>query len=226
MKKTIKHIYVIGLLVFSVNNYIHAQEKHLLIGSRIGIGESMIEFEDLYDEKSRIALTAGISTNYHFNRFIGLGADFMLTTKGGKYTNYTSRQDIFGNNVQYNYRDQYDIYTFDIPLSAKLRIPLSETFAIKAFAGPNFQFTLLGNETRTYDDRDFQTNNGYTDRKLKDLNTMEYGLQYGLGLEVGNVNQQTFFIDFRVNESLTELGKIQGLSAKSSNYLISIGYLF
>ncbi|MES2800626.1 MAG: porin family protein [Bacteroidota bacterium] len=226
MKKLIQNVYVIGLVSMAVHNQAAAQEKQLLVGARFGVGESKINFEGLSGEKSKIAFTGGVSTTYHFNRFFGVGADFMAAAKGGRYRGYTERQDVLGNTIRYNYRDQYDIYTFEIPLTAKLRIPLNETFALKAFAGPNFQFSLYGTESRQYDDANYNEDYGYSRRKLNDLNTLELGVQYGAGLEVKSINQQALFIDFRMNESLSDLGTIQDRKVISNNYLISIGYLF
>lgn len=224
--RTIVNTTLLCLGLMTLGNSSFAQDRRLAVGSRFGIGESKIDLSGSSDEKSKIAFTAGISSAYHFNRFLGVGADFMFTSRGGNYFSYSSEQDVFGNEVRYDYKDQYNIYSLDVPLALKLRLPLSDNFALKAFAGPNFQFTLLGNETRRYSDPEYDADNGYFNRQLQELNAMEYAFQYGLGLEVGGGNAQTFFMDFRVNQSLSNLGKIQGQNASSSNYLISIGYLF
>ncbi len=222
---TKKILAVIGITLINLAT-VFAQNNQFYVGSRFGIGESTLDFKDATRERSKLLIAGGISTAFQFNRFVGVTSDFMFVSKGGKYNGQIVAPDFFGQDRVYTYHDQYDIYSAEIPLALKLTFPVGNNFAFKAYGGPSFQFQLLGAETRNYDDPDFHNDNGYSHRKLNDLQTMETGLVYGLGFEVNSVQDQTFFLDFRLNQSLSNMGLIQSQEVKSSYYMLSIGYLF
>lgn len=202
-----------------------SQENGFSIGPRVGIGESIIHLEDQAGEKTRAAFTAGIATTYQFNRILGLSTDLMFNSKGGRADGFVVTDGFFGRDT-YFYEDEYTIYSAEIPIALKVNIPMGDHSAIRVFAGPNLQFQLSGNETRTYEDADFQSDNGYRERKITGLSTLENAFQYGLGLELSPRDSQVFFFDLRANESISSLGTINGKKATSSFYMISLGYLF
>jgi hypothetical protein len=202
------------------------QENAFSIGPRVGVGESIIHLKDQPGEKTKTAFTTGIATTYQFNRILGISTDLMFNSKGGRASGSVVTDGFFGRNT-YFYEDEYKIYTAEIPIALKVNVPVGDHAAIKVFAGPNLQFQLSGsNETRIYSDADFQESNGYSERKLTGLNTLENAFQYGLGLELNPHDSQTVFFDIRANESISSLGTINGRKATSSYYMISLGYLF
>lgn len=204
----------------------YAQEKGFRYGGRIGLGEGIIHLNGETTESSKLALSIGGTSVYQFNRFLGLSADFILTSKGGKSMGITQGFDFFGASREYKYQENFNIFSGEIPLMFKFNIPLGEDISIRSYIGPSMQFQFLGLQSRTYEDPNFNSENGYIDQKISSLETVEYGMIYGAGLEVKALDSRVFFLDFRMNKSISTLGMINDEKAKSSYYMVSVGYLF
>ena len=224
-KQIIQTLSTLSMVLFFIP-FGYNQTKGFHYGARVGLGEGIIDVNGKSTENSKLAMMIGGTSVYQFNRFFGLSADFLLTSKGGKLSGTTQQADFFGNQREYKYEDNFNVYSGELPVMFKMNLPLGEDISIRSYAGPSMQFLLLGVQSREYEDPNFNNENGYNGQKMSSLKTVEYGFVYGAGLEVLAKDSRTFFLDFRVNQSLSELGKIDNEKAKSSYYMISIGYLF
>ncbi len=228
--KTIKNIslyisFIICCLATCLPSNANAQQKGFNYGYRFGVGESKLDFEGVSTGSTKLMFTGGLVANYQFGRMFGLNADFMFTSKGGRMrgANIITENEV--TSVNY-YNDKYNLFYFEIPITAKLSIPLNESFSIHALAGPSINFKLLGLETREYDDATFNYLHGYENQEIKTLETIENSFVYGFGIEVLGKNNKTFFLDFRKNNSRNPIGYINNHQVKSSYFLISAGFKF
>lgn len=225
MKIQVKISLIVITLAFINSTILFAQNQHFYLGPRIGIGESVVEFEAHEGERGGLALAAGLTTAYQFNPYIGITSDLLLVSKGGKFIGEINSIEA-NENRTYTYFDKYRIYAAELPVALKLSLPVSERFTLKAYGGPSFQFQLYGTESREFADRNYQIENSYVNRKLRTLNPLEYGLIYGGGFEMRSKENQLFFLDIRTNTSLSEIGVIQSKRAKTAYYMLSVGCLF
>ncbi|MFZ5554387.1 MAG: outer membrane beta-barrel protein [Bacteroidota bacterium] len=222
---TIKRTVFFLLAAFTMNMAV-AQEKGFRYGGRFGLGESNMEIEGNSTESGKLAINLGISANYQFTRFFGINADFLLSKKGAGTSGYVTETDFFGNQRNYAYDEQYDLFYGEIPFTVKLSLPLGKDFYLKAYGGSGINFKLAAWQTRTYHDGTYNEENGFFDDRMKGLNTMETPWVYGAGIDVSGKDNRLFFLDFRVNKSMNPIGKINDRDARISYFVISAGYLF
>lgn len=216
---------IVGCMVLSTTITL-AQQEGFHFGSRFGIGESTLKVDQTSGEKSKLALSLGATSTYQFNRYLGLSADFAVTSIGGRYNGMEQETDFVGMTADYPYQDKFNVFQGELPITMKLSIPLGSDLAFRIFVGPSMHFHFIGLQSREYSDENRQAEKGYYDQRMKNLETINYGMVYGLGLEVDAFDDRLFFLDFRTNQPLTEIGKIYEKRALSNYYMVSIGYLF
>lgn len=227
MKNVTRNISALVLFtaLLLIPGFIKAQSTGFHYGARFGLGESKVNLENTSATNGKLALSLGAATTYRFNDYLGLNADFLFTSKGGTM-NGAVTESVLGVQRTYTYEDRFNLFYAELPVTGQLRLPLSDDFALKAFVGPSVNFKLLALQSRQYDDDDYDRNNGYSDREMDRVETMEYTLVYGAGIEVQGQDSRTFFIDFRRNDALDGIGFINNQRALSKYFLISAGYLF
>lgn len=205
--------------------YINGQDKGFHIGGRFGLGESHLTGNGLQSVQRKLAISTGVTTNYQFNKFLGLNADFLLSTAGAKATGVKTETGVFGNPIPYAYRERFDLICAEVPLTGQTSVWI-DNFFIRGFAGPAINFKLIGLTSRQYDDAGYNNNNGYADREMENLNNIFYSVIYGAGIGVQANDNRLFFLDIRFNKGVTTLGKVNGFDAISNYYSISAGYVF
>jgi len=228
--KNIKNIslnisFILYCLITFLPNNVSGQQKGFYYGYRFGIGESKLDFKGVSTGSTKLMFTGGLTTNYQFGKVLGVGADFMFTSKGGRMRGANIITEGETTTMNY-YNDKYSLFYFEIPITAKLSIPLNKSFSIHALAGPSINFKLLGLETREYDNTTFNHLHGYENQEIKTLETIENSFVYGIGAEVSARNNKIFFLDFRKNNSRNPIGYINNHQVKSSYFLISVGCKF
>lgn len=226
MKTNLRLIISLAIVSFLQVEMTQAQESGFHYGGRFGIGESSMTINGKSGMSSKLSFSGGVATCYQFNSIVGITADFLFTSKGAKAKGSVTQNDLFGNPRSYAYSEQFNLFYAELPVAAKLSIPLRDDFFIKGFAGPSMNFKLLGMETREYDDESFNANNGYYGRELKNLETIEYSIVYGAGIDVVSKDNRIFFLDFRLSNALGHAGTINYQSVRNNYFMISAGYLF
>lgn len=221
-----KNIFILLITLLCIHFApVYAQEPGFHYGARFGLGESFFKPTDAGDVESKLLIMGGVASNYQFNDFFGLTADFLIASKGARLSSFTTEKDVFSNDVNYYYRDRYDFIYAEIPVMAKFSIGFGD-FKVKAFGGPTANFKLIAVEQRTYEDSDYNEENGYSSRSMDGVDVLEYGVVYGAGVDVITGNEQIVFLDFRVNNSLSSFAKVNGENPKNIYYAISAGYMF
>ena len=224
MKKSCKGLIILVITVFT--NPVIAQEIGFNYGTRLAIGEATLSDAKLNDISSKLFVGGGIGSEYRFNNVFSVLGDFLITKKGGKGNGFTegSSSGIFGgNNVKYTYEEEVDIIDVEIPIMLRLGYG-TDDFSVGVFAGPGMNFNLVGVSSRTYDNDNFNEENGYTAKELDKKEITEFGLTYGAGISVTAANGNIFHLDIRKNNGLSDVGKINGAGVRTSYFTVSIAY--
>ena len=216
---------VLITMAISICN-VHAQEGEFKYGTRIGLGESQLKFSGISGVSNKLALSIGIASGYQFNDIIGVSADFLFTSKGGKREGIHTTTGTLGMKQEYVYDDKYRLFYAELPLALTLRVPLKENFYLRGFAGPSINFKILGTESRAYENENFDEKNGYFNRDLEDLETIDYAYFYGLGVEIIASDDRSYFLDFRLNEPISTAGQINNIEVENKYFLISASCMF
>lgn len=194
----------------------------LKIGTRISLGQSNFAGH-LLNSTGRLYAGFGASADYQFNHWFGIASDAMLLKKGAYEVGTYQSNDVLKS--KYNYTENYKFFQAELPVMAKLRIG-SEHFAFKAFAGPCIAFNLASVSTRTYDNQSYNNDNGYVNKPLESMNVFEESIIYGIGLEVKSNRNEVLFLDFRNNNGISPIGKINGQNLYTKYSVLSIGWMF
>ncbi len=195
------------------------------LGGRFGLGESTINCDGLPNAVPKLAIIGGIASNYQFNKYLGINVGLLLSSLGAKNQGQDTKTNVFGAEVNYRYKERFDLLYAEVPLTGQLTFWINNFF-IKGYTGPGMNFKLLASQTKQYDDSDYNNQNGYMGKDIFDANNITYSMIYGFGIGAADKQNRIFFLDFRSNRSLTSLGKINNANAFSNYYCISAGYLF
>ena len=204
-----------------------AQSAGFRYGAHFALGTSTFGPVRNLNEESKLSFNTGIAANYQFTKHFGLNMNALLASKGAKIngTILTSSGGFFGGGQQeYRYEDNYRFLYAEIPVLPKLSVGVGNLH-FKVFAGPSVNFNLLNTLTRTYDDPEYNDNNGF-DQKYEDVEVMEYSVVYGTGIDVETDESSIFFLDIRFNNALSSFGNIAGNDAYNKYFSIGLGYLY
>lgn len=86
IRKTKFRIVLTALFVMSAPAFIEAQESGFGYGAILGVGQANIQTSGLASPQPKISFTAGVTTSYKFNRYLGIGLDITGVSKGTKVT--------------------------------------------------------------------------------------------------------------------------------------------
>ena len=212
----------IALLSFFHSSY--SQSPGLAIGGHFGIGQAKIAKANVTNQTGRLALQGGLALNYQFINNFGLYGNILFSGKGSRASG-TDVQSTFFGNKEFPFEEKYNLYYIEIPVMAKLSVGINN-FHLKAFAGPSVNFNVKGTQSKIYEDKDYNQENGYEDREIQGLNLMEYSFCYGGGIDVVIAEQSIFFLEARNNIGLNTFGKINNLDAFNQYFGLGFGILY
>lgn len=181
----------VSLTIFSIT---YAQ-KGFYVGGLLGVGQSSLTPSSLDNQTNKLFLGAGVRGIYHFNRYFGIEADGLITSKGTRATG--TAPAVLGSE---DYEERYDFIYAEVPMLAHIRIGAGNFF-FKGFAGPSFNFNI---DARYSIDYANSNNNDVTDAKVNNLTVMETSLVYGAGVEIGS-NGGLYSLTVRINRGLTSI---------------------
>jgi hypothetical protein len=220
-----KLLYTLSLFFLFKGSIFSQAGEGFGLGGRFGLGESKITSNGLSSPQSRLAISGGIASTYRFNKWIALNADFLLSSVGGKNRSYTGEKDFLGNTTTYSYEEKFDLLNAEVPLTAQVSL-WSGNFFVKGYGGPDINFRLLANQSREYDNADYNSRNGYAGRSMSQTNTVFYSMVYGIGIGAVSNDNRILFLDLRINNGIGPFAKINNANAFSNYYCISAGYTF
>ena len=205
------------------------QESGFVYGTRLAIGEAKLEESSLTDLKGKLFIGGGVGSEYRFNRLLSLMADFMITSKGGVGEGFTEESTttggVFGGSqtVRYDFEERVVLLDVEIPIMLRLGYA-SNDFSVGVFAGPGINFNLLGVSSRTYENENYNQDNGYTSREIADRQITNYSATVGAGIGVSNSNGEQFYLDIRRSTGLNSVGEVYDGETIPGYFAISIAY--
>lgn len=206
-------------------SFINAQPKGFYYYSRAGLGVSNFRNSSLNNQTGKLALNIGIAGNYQFNDYFGLIAEGNFSSKGSKIT---GEEPATFTSPAKGYEDIYRLFYIEIPIMAKVSLPVTESFFLKGFGGFSTNFNLLGTYSRNYNDPNEQD---MLDQQINGITLLENSIVLGLGIEIKDKNEHLYSLDFRNNNGINSFGNIRNsqnnpISGYNSYYTIGIGYSF
>ena len=161
-----------GVAVASVGE---ASDMEIAIGIKSGMTISSIygDFGDAYDPKA--GLVGGGFVTAYVSDYIGLQAEVLYVMKGARatYQYYDEWGEWYG-----EYDATFSLDYVEVPLLAKLRIPISSGFSPNVFFGG-----AVGFNTRAEAAVD-EYYYGREEVKIKGVSTIDLGLIVGAGIDV------------------------------------------
>lgn len=181
-------------------------EELISWGIKAGINTSDFNGDDAVNSEVREDFSGGIFLNYRFNERWSLQPEFIFNQKGADLEpGLTGEKDMAA----------YKFGYLNIPVLAKLYIPVGSMLSPNLYAGPEVGLKVYG-----------ESNNSDISEELKDT---EFGLAFGAGLDV-NIGSnpenliRTVGLDIRYSLGLTNVfdDTPQVREAKNSVFLTAL----
>lgn len=215
MKTIMKHLKLACLLLVCSTGFAQAPGFHY--GFKFGMGAGTLSIPNTPAEVGRPVLETGFASSFQFTRMIGISADALLGLHGG----YVDERE-----VGRTYQDRFHLYQAQVPIALKFSIPLNESYFLRLYGGPSINFNLASREERRYINTALDEERGYHNRPMDDMEPMNYSMVFGAGVEYITKGNKILFFDAKGNEGLTPVGRIYGVDAKMSSYMLTVGLLF
>ena len=180
-------------------------------GPKGGVAITTLKGANSENIDSRTTGFYGIFTNFQLGKVFSLQPEFLLTEKGASVTASNVRSDI-------------SINYFEVPILAKLRLPLAnEVIFPHVLLGPNFAFNTDFDVTST----NTQTGSS-VDVNKGDVRKSDIGALLGAGVDIQTPGNGIFFtIDGRYGWSFQDLNDDDGMvSLKNKGWMFSAGVGF
>jgi hypothetical protein len=189
------------VLILALFSFVLANaQKGFYGGGILAVGQSSFAPSSLENQNNKLFLGGGIRGMYHFNKYFGLEADGILTSKGTKATGTSSGSVIGGNE---NFEESYDFIYVEVPFLAKIRVGRGDFF-FKAFAGPSLNFNVDSRYSINYEN---SNNNDITNAKVNGIKVMETAFVYGAGIEVNDDGTGLYSLSVRFSNGITDIGQ-------------------
>lgn len=186
------------VIVFALCSIISFAQKGFFAGGILGVGQSSFASASLDNQTNKLFLAGGIKGIYHFNNYIGIEADGLITSKGTKATG--TAPAVVGSE---NFEERYDFVYAEVPLLAKIRFGKKDFF-IKAFAGPSFNFNI---DSRYSIDYTNSNNKDVNNADVTGVKVMETAFVYGAGIEINDSGTGLYSLGVRVSNGITEIAR-------------------
>ena len=180
------------------------------------------------NKKMRTGFVFGGFITYEMNEMFSLQPELLFTMKGAKYEDeYTEEED------NYEYYEKTEISMncnyLEIPVLAKLKIPMEGNIKPNVFLGPALSIALsttydVDFEYKEYEDGQLvDEESGSVDADIEFIKDVDFGLVFGAGVDFGKIT-----VDARYNMGLSSIADEDEDDVKIKNSVISImlGYAF
>ncbi len=203
--KTLKTLAVIVFLFGMLLNIPTAHAQKARMGVKGGLNVTNLYVDDVNDENARFGFNVGLYGQILSNDAFAIQPELLYSTKGAKWEN----TGVFNQSVTFN------VNYLDLPVLAVIK--LGETAEIHV--GPYASYLLSANIKY---EGDFANGTDNVDRD--DLNTTDFGLAGGFGLNFGAMQ-----IGARYNYGLAKIAKSDGAKtllgdAKNSNAQLYVAF--
>lgn len=178
-------------------------------GIKTGVAMSNIFGRDVYDQRFRAGFTCGIFMTYGIGRTFAVQPELLFVMKGSKYVNGRGSDA---------YRETMSLEYVELPILAKLYLPLSRAFRTHVFAGPAPALNI-----RAQVDARFAGES--QEETLDNVMGFDLGLAVGAGIEVP-VGRGRITFETRYTAGLTTLSKEPDDDIRNGAVSLLFGYVF
>lgn len=176
-----------GFLAVGASSQMAHAQMAVSIGPKAGFAVTSFQVNDATIE-SRTTGLGGLFLNWQLHPIFALQPELLLSERGAIYTKNGSRTDI---------RLRY----FEVPVLAKLRIPVGDVFFPHILFGPDFAFNTNVKYTRV----DTQNGDIYA-QSGDDITKTDVGGLLGAGFDI-QVKHVFFTVDGRYGYAFNKLGE-------------------
>lgn len=171
------------------------------------VGMSMTNMTETTDSKLKVGYTVGVGMDYAFSENWSLQSGLNFTGKGTKVEGV-----------------KFNMHYVELPVLAAYKFAVGENMKLVVNAGPYFACGLAGKMSAEGESVKLFSKEDGADEAL--MNRFDLGIQYGVGLEVGehylvNLTGQNGLMNTLKNESVWG-----DASSKNIAFSISVGYRF
>ncbi len=215
-------IILIVLLLLGFSSVVFAQGITAK-GVKGGLNIATLTGYELGGEKYKIGFVFGGFLTYELNQKFSLQPELLFTMKGAKFEDVDKETEDDGSQYYDKYEISWNLNYLEIPVLAKLNIPMKENIKSNIFYGPALGIKIGA----TYDidheywEKDENGNiveeiNESDKSEIKIIKNMDFGIVFGAGVEFGKI-----MVDARYNLGLSTITDENGVS-KMKNSVISL----
>ena len=178
-------------------------------GVKAGVAMSNIFGRDVYDQKFRAGFSYGVFMTYGFGRAFAVQPELLFVMKGSKYINGTGADA---------YRETMSLEYVELPILAKLYLPLSRAFKVHVFAGPAPALNIRARVNAKFAGES-------QEETLNNVKGVDISLVGGAGIEIP-VGRGRITFDARYTAGLTTLSKEPYDDIRNGAVSFLFGYMF
>lgn len=211
MKKINLPLTVVAAILFSaccsVNSF---GQLGVAVGPKAGVSISTFRGSDLENIDKRTSWLGGVFLNAQFGSVFTLQPEALLTQRGAKFTRDNVRR-----NIVVNY--------FEVPVLAKIRLPISDIVFPHVLLGPDFFFRTKA----TYSS--YNTDGGAAIvTSSSDVRKSDVGALVGAGIDIQTRESGLFFtIDGRYGFGFNNINRINNtVEVKNAGWSFALGVGF
>ncbi|MBD3220555.1 outer membrane beta-barrel protein [bacterium] len=171
---------------------------------------------DAGDSDHTLGLAAGVALSYDLVPGLSLQPEVLYVQQGGKYdVNVVDGGMVVGSGEL-----TWDLDYIQVPVLAKIQLPVVGSLLPTIIAGPAFAFNVTSDYTVEGD--------GAEDSgEIEDLKSTDLSLIFGLAMKVG-AGPAGVMVEARYNHGLTDLNDAEGGTAKINNrsFQVLAGFSF
>ena len=219
-------IILIAISLLMISSVIFAQGITAK-GVKGGLNIATLTGDDAEDEKSKIGFAFGGFLTYEVNKMFSLQPELLFTMKGTKFE-FEYIEDYGSFQYYYKQEGSWNLNYLEIPILAKLNIPMEGNIKPNVFLGPALGFNLSATFDSDWEDKGyedgvlvFEDSGGVNDDIEDYIKGVDFGLVFGAGVDFGQIS-----VDARYNFGLSTIADEGDAEIKNSVISIMLGYAF
>jgi hypothetical protein len=208
--KTVLRVFAVSIMLSITSSESFAQ-LGLAIGAKGGIGITTFRGTDAQNIDARTSWLGGAFLNAQISPAFNLQPEILFSQKGGDYTSSGTRRHLV-------------INYFEVPVLAKVRLPIGEIFFPHILFGPNFAFrtNLRYSSADTGSGTQVTTND-------PDIRKSDIGGLAGVGIDIETKDSGLFFtLDGRYGFGFNNLDRSENsveIRNAGWSFAVGIGFL-
>lgn len=178
-------------------------------GVKTGVALANIFGRDVYDQRFRAGFSYGIFMTYGFGGTFAVQPELLFVMKGSRYFNGSGPDA---------YRETMSLEYVELPILAKVYLPISRAFRTHVFAGPAPALNIRARVDARFAGESHQ-------ETLDNVMGVDVGLAAGAGIEFP-VGAGRITFDARYTAGLTTLSKEPDDDIRNGAFSFLFGYVF